>query len=97
MSNKTLTALQARLSAVPAASAEQLAVAFLLDIKVRMLGMGISNLELAQRLGTSAGYITRLFQDGANLSVSTMTRLAQAVGCSVRVQLEDAPDTRPSI
>lgn len=60
-----------------------------------MLAQGINNGELAQRTGTTRSYITQLFRGSANLSVQTMTRLAAAVGCSMRVQLEDPPDTRP--
>lgn len=50
---------------------------------------------LLQCMGTTHSYITRLFQGSANLSVQSMTRLAAAVGCSVRVQVEDPPDTWP--
>ena len=34
---------------------------------------------LLQCMGTTHSYITRLFQGSANLSVQTMTRLADAV------------------
>ena len=46
-------------------------------------------------MGTMRSYITRLFKGRTNLSVQTMTRLADAVGCSVRVQVEGPLDTRP--
>ena len=95
MSNKTFAALAARLAATPEYTAESVAVAFMVDINARMLAQGINNVELAQRMGTTRSYITRLFQGSANLSVQTMTRLADAAGCSVRVQVEDPPDTRP--
>lgn len=95
MSNKSFAALETRLAATPEFTAERVAVAFLVDINARMLAQGISNVELAQRMGTTRSYITRLFRGSANLSVQTMTRLAHAVGGSVRVQVEDAQDTRP--
>ena len=88
MRNKSFAALEARLAATPAYTAEKVAVAFLVDINARMLAQGMSNVELAQRMGTTRSYITRLFRGSANLSVQTMTRLAEAVGCSVLVQLE---------
>ena len=88
MSNKSFAALEARLAATPAYTAEKVAVAFLVDINARMVAQGISNVELAQRMGTTRSYITRLFRGSTNLSVQTMTRLAHAVGCSVRVQLD---------
>lgn len=96
MSNKSFAALEARLAATPDFTAERVAVAFLVEINARMLAQGISNVELAQRMGTTRSYITRLFRGSANLSVQTMTRLAHAVGGSVRVQVEDAQGT-PSL
>ena len=95
MSNKTFAALEARLAGTPEFTAESVAVAFMVDINARMLAQGISNVELAQRMGTTRSYITRLFRGSANLSVQTMTRLAAAVGCSVRVQVENPPEIRP--
>ena len=95
MSNKTFAALEARLAATPAYTTESVAVAFMVEINARMLAQGISNVELAQRMGTTRSYITRLFRGSTNLSVQTMTRLAAAVGCSVKVQVENPPDTRP--
>lgn len=95
MSNKTFAALEARLAGTPERTAESVAVTFLVEINARMLAQGINNVELAQRMGTTRSYITRLFRGSVNLSVQTMARLAAAVGCSVRVQLEDPQDTRP--
>lgn len=89
MTQKSFAALQARLATTPEATAERVAVAFLVEINSRMLAQGISNVELAQRMGTTRSYITRLFRGSANLSVQTMARLALAVGCSVRVQLDE--------
>lgn len=95
MSNKTFAAWEARLAATPEYTAESVAVAFMVDINARMLAQGVSNVELMQRMGTMRSYITRLFRGGTNLSVQTMTRLADAVGCSVRMRVEDPSDTRP--
>ena len=88
MSNKSFAALEARLAATPEYTAESVAVAFMVEINARMLAEGINDVELAQRMGTTRSYITRLFRGSTNLSVQTMTRLALAVGCSVRVQLD---------
>jgi plasmid maintenance system antidote protein VapI len=91
MSLKTLTALQARLAQTPDGTAERAAVAFLLDVHQRMDELGMSHVDLAQRLGTSRSYITRLFVGRANLSVQTLSRLAAALGGVVRLQLELNP------
>lgn len=63
----------------------------LLVIHQRMDELGMSHVDLAQRLGTSRSYITRLLVGRANLSVQTLSRLAVAVGGVVRLQLDVTP------
>lgn len=87
MSTRSFEALRERLAATPAGQAEHLAVAFLAQVNARMLAQGISNTELARRLGTSPAYVTRLFRGNANLSVQTMVKLAQAVGGTLQLRL----------
>lgn len=95
MNNTTFAAWEARLAATPEYTAESVVVTFLVEINARMLAQGINNVELAQRMGTTRSYITRLFRGSTNLSVQAMTRLAAAVGCTVRMRVEDPSDTRP--
>ena len=87
MSTKSFAALMARVAATPEGQAEHVAVAFLAQVNARMQAQGMSNAELARRMGTSSAYITRLFRGNANLSVQTMAKLAQAVGGLLRVEL----------
>ena len=87
MSTKSFAALMARLAATPEGQAEHVAVAFLAQVNARMQDQGISNVELARRMGTSPAYITRLFRGSANLSVQTMVKLAQAVGATLQLEL----------
>lgn len=77
----------ARVAATPEGQAEHVAVAFLAQVNARMQAQGMSNAELARRMGTSAAYITRLFRGNANLSVQTMTKLAFAVGATLSLKL----------
>ncbi len=90
MSNKTLAALQERLAMAESGTHEHAAVTFLIDIHTRMLALGLTHVELAQRMGTSRSYITQLFGGKGNLSMLTMGRLADAVACTLHVRLEDA-------
>lgn len=62
-----------------------MAVTFLVQINARMQAQGMSNVELARRMGTSSADITRLFRGSANLSVQTMVKLAQAVGATLQL------------
>lgn len=89
MSTKSFAALMPRLAATPEGQAAHVAVAFLVQVHGRMQAQGMSNAELARRMGTSSAYITRLFRGNANLSVQTMVKLAQTVGGSLRVELAE--------
>jgi transcriptional regulator with XRE-family HTH domain len=98
MSTKSFAALMTRLAATPEGQAEHVAVAFLVQVNARMQAQGVSNIELARRMGTSPAYITRLFRGSANLSVQTMTKLAQAVNSTLSLELvaNDEPEAPPA-
>ena len=87
MSTKSINALAQRLSTLPEGQPEHLAVAFLLQANLRMLDLNMSNADLAQRLGTTPAYITRLFSGSVNLSVQSLVKLAQAVYGEVKLEL----------
>lgn len=48
----------------------------------------VSRAELARRIGTSQAYITKVLRGDANFTVTTMTKLARALGMQVRISLE---------
>ena len=98
MSTKSFTALMARLGATPEGQAEHVAVAFLVQVNARMQEQGVSNTELARRMGTSPAYVTRLFRGSANLSVQTMSKLAHAVNSTLSLELiaNDKPEPPPA-
>lgn len=52
-----------------------------------MSAKGISRSELAQRIGSSKAYITKIFSGQANFTVETMTKLSLAVDHVVRVHV----------
>jgi transcriptional regulator with XRE-family HTH domain len=52
---------------------------------LKMMGNDVSQAELARRVGVSRGYISRVFRGTENLTLETMTKLALAVGGSVRL------------
>lgn len=87
MGTKSLDALLARLQTIPADHRNFFAVAFLVRIHTSMQDQGISNVELARRIGTSPAYVTRMFRSSTNLSVHTMVKLAQAVGSRLALGL----------
>jgi plasmid maintenance system antidote protein VapI len=57
-----------------------------------MMGDSVSQAELARRVDVSRGYISRVFRGLEDLTLETMTKLAVAVGGSVRLHV--APQDR---
>lgn len=60
---------------------------FTREVHARMQELGISQGELARRLGTSRPNVTKLLS-GSNFTLQTMTRIAMALNAVVRVGLE---------
>jgi transcriptional regulator with XRE-family HTH domain len=87
MTTKSFAALYAKLESTPAYQAEKLAVAFLAELNAFMQAHDVSNAELARRAGVSPAYITKVFRGPSNLSLETLTKLAEAVGSKVHLHL----------
>jgi transcriptional regulator with XRE-family HTH domain len=87
MTTKSFAALYAKLESTPAYQAEKLAVAFLAELNAFMQAHDVSNAELARRAGVSPAYITKVFRGPSNLSLETLTKLADAVGSKVHLHL----------
>jgi len=62
---------------------------FVRELERRMEEQGVSRAELARRLGTSKAYITKVMGADANFTLTTMTRLARALGGEVHVRISD--------
>jgi transcriptional regulator with XRE-family HTH domain len=60
---------------------------FTRELHARMGELGITQGELARRMGTSRPYITKLLA-GSNFTLETMVKLAMALDAVVRVRLE---------
>ena len=48
--------------------------------------LGISQVELADRLGVSKSYVTKALKDGRSLSLKSMIQIADALGLAVTVR-----------
>lgn len=83
-------ALYAKLEATPAYQAEKLAVTFLAELNAFMQASGMSNAELARKADVSPAYITKVFRGPSNLSLETLTKLADAVGSKVHLHLANS-------
>jgi transcriptional regulator with XRE-family HTH domain len=91
MSTKTGDELMARLQATSQGETAHLSAVFLAQVYDQMLAQGVSSAALAERLGSSRSYVTRLFRGSTNLSVQTMVKLARALDSSVHIELAAPP------
>lgn len=64
--------------------------AFTNDVARLMSEQGISQSELARRLGVSRARVSQLMQHRSSPSLRTMVEVADALGCDVSVSLEIA-------
>jgi|SRR6185295_98354 len=62
---------------------------FIMDLHRRMEEQHVSRAELARRIGTSRAYITKLLGGNANFTLTTMVKLAMALGGAVHVHISD--------
>ncbi len=53
----------------------------------RMKELGLKRAELARRLGTSAAYVSKLLNGPGNLTLESLIKIAEAVGCELRTHL----------
>ena len=51
-------------------------------------GSGLTQTELAHRLGKSKGFVSQVLGGGKNLTLRTLADVAGALGCKVQVQLK---------
>ncbi len=58
-----------------------------------MESQGVSRAELARRLDTSPAYVTKILRGNSNFTLETMVRMAQAVGCELKVRMTPISST----
>ncbi len=58
-------------------------------LKICLIKKGLSQVEVGKRIGLTRSAISRSVVDGDSISVKNLTRLADAMGYSVRIQLVD--------
>ena len=69
---------------------ESARVDFIEEALAIMAAQGISKADLARKLGVSKPYVTKLLGGGANLTLESMVRLAEALDCSLSTHLTQA-------
>lgn len=71
----------------PQLLAEELKLAFADDLVTLLEARGLKRTELAEKLGTNRGYITRVLDTEYNLTIETMARIAHALGARISLHM----------
>ena len=74
--------------------AEGLSLELMEQATVLMDAAGITRAELAQRMGVSKPYVTRLFRAPANLTLRSLAQIALALDAALTVSFCEAPTPR---
>jgi len=69
---------------------EDAVLGFTMQLHEEMQKQGLTRTELANRIGASQPYVTRILKGRENLTVATMVKLARAIGLKVHISLENA-------
>lgn len=56
------------------------------QIYLAMKHQGVSNAELARRLGKSRAYVTKVLQGSTNFTLESLTKIARALDCQIDFQ-----------
>jgi len=69
---------------------EQAKLEFVGGITRLMNSKGINNVSLAERLQTSAAYVTKALRGDANFTIDSMVKITHAVGGRIHIHVADA-------
>ncbi len=88
-----LKSLQARATAArstQAYHAEGVSLRFTEDLLARMEAQGITRAALAERIGSTPAYVTKILRGDTNFTLDTMVKIARALDCELAIGLSPA-------
>jgi transcriptional regulator with XRE-family HTH domain len=85
-----------RLENDPRFVAEGMKLAFADDLVRLLEARGLKRTELAEKLGTNRGYITRILNTEYNLSIETMAKIALALDAQVTLSMKPRQPAPPA-
>lgn len=62
---------------------------FAIEMEKRRKRMHISNADIAEKIGTSAAYISKVFRGDANFTIESMVKLSRATGGKLHIKIID--------
>ena len=72
-----------RFGIIKAMTYDEILEDFYVAVSRQLQRTGLSQVELAKRLGVSKSYVTKALKDGRSLSLKTMILIADALGLTV--------------
>lgn len=71
--------------ATPEYDLERIKIEITESLVQAMADAGVSNAQLAERLGTSRAYITKILQGDVNFTLQTLVRISRALGATLTI------------
>ncbi len=68
---------------------EKAKIGFAVALERRRKAANVSNAQLAEKLGTSPAYISKVFRGDTNFTIETMVKLARATGGTLQLEITD--------
>jgi transcriptional regulator with XRE-family HTH domain len=72
---------------------EDALLAFTMQLHALMKKQGLSQKDLAEKIGVKQPYIARLLKGRENLTVATMVKLSRALGANLRISVQEGEDS----
>lgn len=86
MNNQSMNSLD-WLNSLDPDQTEELKLNFAKEIDDAIISSGLKRFEIANRIGTSPAWITKILRGDANPTLETMQKLANAVGCNLHISV----------
>ena len=86
-----LTALKAAAEAArktDAYRAEGASIRFTEELVARMKASGVTRSALAEKIGASPAYVTKILRGDTNFTLDSMVKIANALGCELSIGLQ---------
>jgi transcriptional regulator with XRE-family HTH domain len=72
---------------------ERASLRFTEELTRWMEQQGLSRTDLAERIGSSQAYITKILKGNVNFTLASMVKLTRALGADLRIELTSAGDS----
>jgi transcriptional regulator with XRE-family HTH domain len=68
--------------------AEGASIRFTEDLVARMKASGLTRSALAEKIGSSPAYVTKILRGDTNFTLDSMVKIANALGCELTIGLQ---------